>query len=93
MLLFFVDLRLQLLDTQNNFYLLKSLYGLLMLLPQAMPLIHYVIDWTAFQTVIFCKHHNQSKFLNEFLISMLDLKSFRASMVNVNAGFELEVFT
>ena len=31
----FLDIRLQLLDTQNNFYLLKSLYGLLMLLPQS----------------------------------------------------------
>lgn len=31
----FTYLRLQLLDTQNNFYLLKSLYGLLMLLPQS----------------------------------------------------------
>ncbi|KXJ24188.1 protein VAC14 homolog [Exaiptasia diaphana] len=31
----FTYLRLQLLDTQNNHYLLKSLYGLLMLLPQS----------------------------------------------------------
>ena len=29
------DLRLQLLDTQHNYFLLKSLYGLLMLLPQS----------------------------------------------------------
>ena len=29
------DLRLQLLDTQHNYYLLKALYGLLMLLPQS----------------------------------------------------------
>ena len=32
---FFTDLRLQLLDTQKNHFLLKSLYGLLMLLPQS----------------------------------------------------------
>eukprot|EP00112_Aurelia_sp_Birch-Aquarium-sp1_P024753 Seg7968.2 transcript_id=Seg7968.2/GoldUCD/mRNA.D3Y31 product="Protein VAC14-like" protein_id=Seg7968.2/GoldUCD/D3Y31 len=31
----FVDLRLQLLDTDRNYYLLKALYGLLMLLPQS----------------------------------------------------------
>ncbi len=31
----FSDLRLQLLDTLQNMYLLKSLYGLLMLLPQS----------------------------------------------------------
>ena len=31
----FSDLRLQLLDTQHNYFLLKSLYGLLMLLPQS----------------------------------------------------------
>lgn len=31
----FTSLRLQLLDTQHNYFLLKSLYGLLMLLPQS----------------------------------------------------------
>ena len=30
-----LDLRLQLLDTERNYYLLKALYGLLMLLPQS----------------------------------------------------------
>lgn len=30
-----VDLRLQLLDVENNPYLIKALYGLLMLLPQS----------------------------------------------------------
>ncbi len=33
--LFVTDLRLQLLDTDRNYYLLKALYGLLMLLPQS----------------------------------------------------------
>lgn len=32
---FLPDLRLQLLDTEHNYFLLKSLYGLLMLLPQS----------------------------------------------------------
>jgi hypothetical protein len=31
----FIDLRLQLLDVENNPYLIKALYGLLMLLPQS----------------------------------------------------------
>lgn len=31
----FPDLRLQLLDVKNNPYLIKALYGLLMLLPQS----------------------------------------------------------
>lgn len=31
----FADLRLQLLDVKNNPYLIKALYGLLMLLPQS----------------------------------------------------------
>ena len=34
-LLFITVLRLQLLDTEHNHFLLKSLYGLLMLLPQS----------------------------------------------------------
>ena len=32
-----------------------------------MPLIHYVIDWTAFRMVIFCRHHKPSKYLEIYL--------------------------
>lgn len=55
---FFSDLRLQLLDVQNNQDLIKSLYGLLMLLPQseAFKLLRYRLD---------CIPHYQLALMND----------------------------
>lgn len=73
----FPDLRLQLLDVENNPYLIKALYGLLMLLPQSQAFqllshrLRCVPNPELMRTVYVCNHPTKSRLSPKCILNTL----------------------